>query len=547
MWILPKQLHTSLYVPDTAALISDLNEQSQACAQSLLVRSKPSPARTWSLKWKRDSWTQLLSGRILKPSHGPSFVDAWTSSVAATRASHSAQPASASAPKTQDTSGLTYQPELLQCDQVPVSLKMSRDISRWGCPTSSKTWQEWVTERRGAWRQRVNAARRTRGSGSLSWPTATATDSSDMSPNPRPSRLATNRKTEYLARMVHWPTANARDWKDSITGTHPPSRPKMSEQTLGQAVSVIHGQAAPASSSLSGSRQGLSEPSQRNWQTFAPGTNNRGMTPHRQVVKALVSGDKAQTQMLTVDQVFAEEIKGTNRQELWLTPRANEPDSDPNFAARNADRGAHCHGTLSSQAKGEQWRTPTSFDWKNTDCSTQVYLSDQVEGRTSKQTDFPTPRTCDWKSSPNASQNEKRTEAGQATLAEFVHAKHKKGDLWSTPRTGATESSRPNNKGGIPLADQAKREQWGTPTARDHKSGRGNEHRQYKELTPMVERTQSGKLNPRWVETLMGLPIGWTMPSCTSPQTIAPMSCDSLAMELSLPPQSGLSEFSFQS
>jgi hypothetical protein len=57
----------------------------------------------------------------------------------------------------------------------------------------------------------------------------------------------------------------------------------------------------------------------------------------------------------------------------------------------------------------------------------------------------------------------------------------------------------------------------------------------------------NGKLNPRWVETLMGLPIGWTMPSCTSPQTIAPMSCDSSATELCQPPQSELSEFSLAS
>jgi hypothetical protein len=62
-----------------------------------------------------------------------------------------------------------------------------------------------------------------------------------------------------------------------------------------------------------------------------------------------------------------------------------------------------------------------------------------------------------------------------------------------------------------------------------------------------VEARATGKLNPRWVETLMGLPIGWVMPSCTSPQTIAPMSCDSSAMELSLPPQSELSEFSLAS
>jgi len=46
-----------------------------------------------------------------------------------------------------------------------------------------------------------------------------------------------------------------------------------------------------------------------------------------------------------------------------------------------------------------------------------------------------------------------------------------------------------------------------------------------------------GKLNPRWVETLMGLPVGWTMPSCASPVTIASTNSDSSATELSQPPQ----------
>jgi hypothetical protein len=70
------------------------------------------------------------------------------------------------------------------------------------------------------------------------------------------------------------------------------------------------------------------------------------------------------------------------------------------------------------------------------------------------------------------------------------------------------------------------------------------------DLVTQIAKVQSNmiaKLNPRWVETLMGLPIGWTMPSCTSPQTIAPMSCDSSAMELCQPPQSELSEFSLAS
>lgn len=53
----------------------------------------------------------------------------------------------------------------------------------------------------------------------------------------------------------------------------------------------------------------------------------------------------------------------------------------------------------------------------------------------------------------------------------------------------------------------------------------------------------SGKLNPRWVETLMGLPVGWVMPSCASPVTIEPTSCDSWGMELSQQPPQELLPF----
>jgi hypothetical protein len=163
-----------------------------------------------------------------------------------------------------------------------------------------------------------------------------------------------------------------------------------------------YGQAAPANPSTDGSRQGLSEQSQRNWQTFAHGTHNRGETPHRQVVKALVNGEKAQTQCLTVDQVFAEEIKGTNPKS-WATPRANKV--HPEITEDNRDH-------LANRNKSN--------------------LEEEIAGH-----------------------------CGKAT----------------------------------------------------------------------------GKLNPRWVETLMGLPIGWTMPSCTRPVTIEPMNCDCLETESSQPPQ----------
>jgi hypothetical protein len=136
---------------------------------------------------------------------------------------------------------------------------------------------------------------------------------------------------------------------------------------------------------------------------------------------------------------------------------------------------------------------------------------------------------------------------GPLALASSSLHGSRQGLSWATPAARDTQGQRgaaANARKGNPLDTLPNQmAQWGTPTARDHKSGRGNEDRQYKELTPMVERQQSGKLNPRWVEALMGLPIGWVMPSCTSPQTIEPTSCDSSATESCQQQQNELFEF----
>ena len=306
-----------------------LEESSQLCAQSLFVRSKPSPLRTWLQKWKRDSWTQHLYGRILNPSRGKAFETEWTSSLEVTPANHSPQQESEQERMTQDTCGLGSQTEFGFCDQECASLKMSRDTSRWDSLASSATWKSWVTKCRGEYSLRVKLAHPTNASACSSWPTTAA-----------------------------------RDWKGCGNAvTRKDGKHRL--DTL-EAVVIKHGQVAPAN----------------------PSTNG-------------------------------------NRQESWATPQA----------------------------------------------------SDHIEGR---RTDLDSNQKC--------------------------------------------------------LGRDMK--QWGTPTARDYKSGRGNEEREYKELTPMVERQQSGKLNPRWVETLMGLPIGWTMPSCTQPVTTAQTNCDCLETESCPQPQS---------
>ena len=97
-------------------------------------------------------------------------------------------------------------------------------------------------------------------------------------------------------------------------------------------------------------------------------------------------------------------------------------------------------------------------------------------------------------------------------------------ELWRTPSSsdgeGGIMEMRPGTAGKYKLRDHV-HANWATPTARDFKSGKGNQERTFSELTPQVERSHSGKLNPRFVEALMGLPIGWVMPSCAAPSTIA--------------------------
>lgn len=230
MWILPKQLHTSAYVPDTAALSLDLNESSQLCAQSLFVRSKPSPLRTWLQKWKRDSWTQHLYGRILRPSHGKSFEIRWTFFLAGSRANHSPAPANEPETKTVDTSSRTFWRELDNADLPLFSLKMLKESSpanslettgttqqeRPFCFMSSGSWSVWVTRQRQAYSARLSAARATSANECSSWPTCATRDWKGTSPGYL-TRLDGKSRVDQLpvavdqAEAGNWPTPTVQE------------------------------------------------------------------------------------------------------------------------------------------------------------------------------------------------------------------------------------------------------------------------------------------------------------------------------------------------
>ena len=139
-----------------------------------------------------------------------------------------------------------------------------------------------------------------------------------------------------------------------------------------------------------------------------------------------------------------------------------------------------------------------------------------------------TPQAHDAKGSPGAAA---RTRGGfQRSLAAEA------GEPWPTPsaslfndaedpeawlaRAETLKAKHGNNGAGMPLAVAAKIEAglpWATPTARDHRSGRASEATRDRNSRPLSEHVETGtpsevgSLNPAWVETLMGFPVGWTL------------------------------------
>lgn len=358
--------------------------------------------------------------------------------------------------------------------------------------------------------------------------------------------------TVVTKEAANWPTPDASNHRDgAVLRTD-----NNLEQGGFHGVSLHHamtkyGQAAPANPSTDGSRQESWEPSQQNWQTFAHGTHNRGETPHRQVVRALVNGEKVQTQCLTVDQVFAEEIKGTNKQEWrtptvaeeknqgtssqiylqnqvgatpkqWATPNTMDclPSRSYEAMKRQAVNGARknrskpgnlreqidplmCQAYKDAQAEANQWATPQASDHVE-GARTELTSNQKCLGRDMKQWATPIMGDSHLASTPEVAQ--KRIEEGKVTLSRQMAAQ------WATPRTQMVRDGGPR---GVKISTLL----WGKESKL---LDRSNIEEQVANQTGL----SNAKLNPRWVETLMGLPVGWTMPSCASPVIIALMSCD---------------------
>ena len=266
---------------------------------------------------------------------------------------------------------------------------------------------------------------------------------------------------------------------------------------MGQSLSAmanrgeLHGQAAPA-----------------NWPTPIQGDSHLASTPEA-AARRLAEGKSTLSRLVESGQAApASSNTLGSRQELW--PTASVPNGGQTTSGR-ADKDTKKQVRLEHAVK--QWGSPAANDANKQNVLCEV-------------------------------------NSNQAGLAKSVGLELQR--QWATPRTptGGPESAQRKQElgrttsGGGDLASQAMT-QWGSP-----RTGiRGDTHFSYDRGKHNIEEQAGasmkggGKLNPRWVETLMGLPIGWTIPSCIRPVTIELTSCDSSGMALCQPAQSERSDF----
>ena len=379
MWILPKTVAPLMSwssAQATLASISDLNEQSQICASSLLVRSKPSPVRTWLRKWKRDSWTQHLSGRILRPSLAERFAAKWTSLLADTPASPSAPQESDWERKILDTFGPISANRSSSCDQGSASLRTSTGTFLWDCEKFSQTfapsdteWKRIVASQRGEYSQRVKSAPRTSANGSSSWPTISVNESknSEMGSQaassspplgtaahlfgpPDQESGSTAGSLREPAEASAWPTISSNATTGGHTGMAGGSGTRASlEKMLGREEALkLNAKLNPRwVETLMGLPIGWTQPS-----CTTP------LTIELTSYACSATGSCRQQRS-----GLSESCGGGSQASAWLTPRAVEVESDPRFVERMGDRSEGCFASLSHQvASTKDWPTIRASD-----------------------------------------------------------------------------------------------------------------------------------------------------------------------------------------
>lgn len=160
-----------------------------------------------------------------------------------------------------------------------------------------------------------------------------------------------------------------------------------------------------------------------------------------------------------------------------------------------------------SESACSSWRTPQAQDAKS------GRMQQGVQYNLTHQVLWPTPLSSDSEhGGPNS-----KDRRGRYHLTGLVHQ-----ETWPTPTAIDAGSGRVNRSASPgarerPTLALLTRKSWPTPIAGDYRNGKHSEQTWKRNARPLNETvtayspSASGRLNPDWVEALMGLPIGWTV------------------------------------
>ena len=251
MWIIPKNLHTSLSVRVMEGLTLDSGELSEIYAQSLLARSKPSPVKTWSRRLKQATLTLLPFGRTLRPSHGKAFAAEWTSLAGASLVSHLVPQGDERETATPAICGPSLPTELDVWGTLPLfSWRTSKGSSvqsskgtdgptlreRPFCSMSSESWKGWVTTQRREYSARARSVRPISESECSSWVAAPISTREGEGSSIRCSEK--HRRSTLNMQVTHGPPQEA---QSSILGS--PQESRWATPTAGASAhdsSIVH-------------------------------------------------------------------------------------------------------------------------------------------------------------------------------------------------------------------------------------------------------------------------------------------------------------------